>query len=215
MTVFAACKSPVHNLPGKAATAHSTTCPPLMCHDQQPLCIFSILKQLMSQRLCFVPGTASLETGVEVIRACPTQTSLETTDCSCTYLVRTSQPARLLYYKIAIIIMIVLFITITNNDSSKNGNQVVSVMSTGVFWMQSTTDKLSRPYRTSPDQVVSVGRSGAGLTATGKAVADKSASSSGASTSSPAAGSKSVGGIGNLTGASTGKLSTSIGAAKR
>ena len=34
LRVFAACKSPVHHLPGKA---HSTACPPLMPHNQQPL----------------------------------------------------------------------------------------------------------------------------------------------------------------------------------
>ena len=89
------------------------------------------------------------------------------------------------------------------------------IISTGVSWLQSATDKLSRPYRTSPDQVVSVGRSLAGLTATGKAMADRSASSSGAATSSTASGSKSIGGSGNLAGATTGKLSTSTGAAKR
>lgn len=84
---------------------------------------------------------------------------------------------------------------------------------TGVSWLQSAT--LNRPYRTSPDQVVSVGRAVPGLTATGKAVPDRSASSSGAGISASAAGSKASGGSGSMANIGSGKLSTPTGAVKR
>ncbi|KAL3156729.1 hypothetical protein ABBQ38_001004 [Trebouxia sp. C0009 RCD-2024] len=92
-------------------------------------------------------------------------------------------------------------------------SRVISSSSSGPSG-QSSPDKLSRPYRTSPDQVVSVGRSLANLT-TGKTLSDRSASSSGASTSGSAFSSKSSGASGNASGASIGKLSTSAGSVKR
>ncbi|DBA65676.1 TPA: hypothetical protein ACH3X2_002731 [Trebouxia sp. C0005] len=72
---------------------------------------------------------------------------------------------------------------------------------------QGSGDKFSRPYRTSPDQVVSVGRS-AGL-AGGKVAADKSTSSTGASSSGAAANGKAGGLTSNLNAATGGKFSTS------
>lgn len=77
----------------------------------------------------------------------------------------------------------------------------------GVVCSQGSGDKFSRPYRTSPDQLVSVGRS-AGL-AGGKAAADKSTSSAGASSSGAAANGKAGGLTSNLNAASGGKFSTS------
>ena len=78
---------------------------------------------------------------------------------------------------------------------------------TGILCSQGSGDKFSRPYRTSPDQMVSVGRL-AGL-AGGKVAADKSTSSTGASSSGAAANGKATGLTSNLNAASGGKFSTS------
>ncbi len=78
----------------------------------------------------------------------------------------------------------------------------------GVPCSQGSGDKFSRPYRTSPDQLVSVGRS-AGLAGGKAAAADKPTSSTGASSSGATANGKAVGLTSNLNAASGGKLSTS------
>ena len=73
--------------------------------------------------------------------------------------------------------------------------------------VQGSGDKLSRPYRISPDQNMSVGRSAAAGLVASKAASDRLTSSGGASTSGTAFGSK-VGGLpSNMSGSASGKSS--------